>query len=149
VTRRAHAVILLAIIVVGALVGMQLGRGALDQGALALPDPCTRVVTLQGDGIDARAQRIALRALDAAACDLGTSREALLEQVTAAVEEGGGLPSEVEDRIKDGLGRAIDAEQDEGGLNAFTAFTLRQAVRFTPFDWLLRALRELEPLIAT
>lgn len=148
-TRAAHALILLAILVVGALIGMQIGRGALDQGALALPDPCSRVVTLPGDSVDARAQRIALRALDVAACDLGTSREALLERVTVAVDEGGGLPSEVEDSLKTGLRRAIDIEQDEGGINAFTAFTLSQAVRFTPFDWLLRALRELEPLIGT
>lgn len=146
-TRGAHALILLAILAVGALVGMQLGRGALDQGALALPDPCTRTVSLPGDSIDARAQRIALRALDDAACQLGTSREALLQRVTVAVEEGGGLPEEVEDRLKDGLQDAIETEEDEGGINGFTAFTLRQAVRFTPFDWLLRALGELQPLI--
>jgi hypothetical protein len=148
-TRGAHALILLAIVAVGALVAMQLARGALDQGALALPDPCTRTVSVPGDSVDARAQRIALRALDDAACDLGTSREALLERVTVAVEEGGGLSDEVEDALKDGLRAAIDTEQEQGGISALTAFALSQAVRFAPFDWLLRALREVEPLIGT
>jgi hypothetical protein len=148
-TRGAHALILLAIVAVGALVAMQLARGALDQGALALPDPCTRTVSVPGDSVDARAQRIALRALDDAACDLGTSREALLERVTVAVEEGGGLSDEVEDALKDGLRAAIDTEQEQGGINALTALALSQAVRFAPFDWLLRALREVEPLIGT
>jgi hypothetical protein len=148
-TARAHAVILAATLAVGLLIGLQLGRGALDQGALALPDPCAREVALPGDSVEARAQRIALRGLDHAACRLGTSREALLEEVIVVVREGGSLPPETEERIKGGLRAGIDAEQDEGGINAITAFTLSQAVRFAPFDWLVETLRRLEPVITS
>jgi len=148
VTARAHALILVALLAAGALIGLQVGRGALDEGALALPDPCTRTVSVPGDSVEARGQRIALRAVDHAACDLGTTREALLEDVLAALRDDRDLPGEVQGRLKDGLRHGIDVEEDRGGINAITAFTLRQAVRFTPFDWLMRALRELEPLIA-
>lgn len=143
---RAHALILAAILAAGLLIGLQVGRGALDEGALDLPDPCARTVALPGDGVDARAQRIALRALDHAACELGTTREALLEDVLVVLRDDGSLPDGVQDRLNDGLQRGIDAEE-ERGLNAVAAFTLRQTVRFTPFDWLLGALRELEPLV--
>jgi hypothetical protein len=147
VSARAHALILAAILAVGLVIGLQLGRGALDSGALALPDPCSRSVSVDGDDLDARAQRIALRALDHAACRLETSRELLLEDVIVVVRDGGTLPDEVQDRLRDGLRAGIDAEQEEGGINTVTAFTLRQAVRFTPFEWLVGALRRLEPLI--
>lgn len=145
--RRAHALILAAILLAGLLVGLQLGRGALDHGALALPDPCARTVSVTGDSVDARAQRIALRALDHAACQLGTTREDLLTDVALVVRDGGDLPDPVEERLKEGLRRGIDAEEEAGGINRVTAFTLRQAVRFTPFDWLVWALREVEPLV--
>lgn len=146
-TARANAVILAAILAAGVLIGLQLGRGALDEGALELPDPCARTVSVPGDSVEARGQRIALRALDHAACELGTSREALLDDVLVVLRDDGSLPGEVEDRLKEGLQRGIDIEEEQGGINAITAFTLRQTVRFTPFDWLVGALRELEPLV--
>ena len=145
--RVAHLAVLAAIALTAALVFAQVQRGALDEGALALPDPCRRSVTIVGDSVDARAQRIALRALDQAACNLGRSREQLLQEVTVALDRGTDLPSRDGDELKRGLRAAIDREHDEGGINAVTAFTLANAVRFTPFAWLMRALGELRPLI--
>lgn len=144
----AHLVIAGLLVVLLALVGFQINRGALDAGALELPDPCTRTVTLEGDSVDARAQRIALRAADHTACATGTTREELLLRIIEVVEEGGDLGGDLEDRLREGLRHGIDVEQDEGGINAVTAFTLRQAVRFTPVDWLITAVRELEPLLS-
>lgn len=144
--RPAHVAVLAALLAVAALVAVELGRGALDDGALALPDPCTRTVGVTGDGFDAQAQRVALTALDHTACELGGTREELLMRVARAVDGGASLPDDVQDALRDGLGEAIDAEEDAGHINAVTAFALRQAVRFTPFDWMISALRELEPL---
>lgn len=144
--RPAHLAIAVALVAVLALIAFELGRGALGDGALALPDPCTRTIDTTGEGLDAQTQRIALTALDRAACDTGSTREELLMRVARAVDDGPELPGDVQDALRDGLGEAIDAEEEAGRINAVTAFALRQAARFTPFDWLVSALRELEPL---
>lgn len=145
--RPAHLAVACVLLAVVALIGVELGRGALGDGALALPDPCTRQVAVAGEGVDPQTQRIALTALDAAACELGTSREELLLDVTAAATDGDELPDEVTARLRAGLLAAIDAEEDAGNIGGTTAWVLRQAARFTPLDWLLRAIRELDPLL--
>ncbi|MEQ8833230.1 MAG: hypothetical protein RIB67_02150 [Miltoncostaeaceae bacterium] len=143
----AHAAIAGMLVLLLALVGFQINRGALDEGALELPDPCARTVAIEGDSVDARAQRIALRGVDHTACATGTTREELLLRVIEVVADGGDLGDDLEDRLREGLRHGIDVEQDEGGINAVTAFALRQTVRFTPVDWLIAAVRELEPLL--
>jgi len=146
--RPAHLAVAAALIAVVALIAVQLGGGALDDGALALPDPCTREVSVAGEGVDPQTQRIALTALDSAACGLGTSREELLLDVAAAATDGHDLPDDVKARLREGLLAAIDSEEEAGRIGGTTAWVLRQTARFTPLDWLLRAIREIDPLIA-
>lgn len=145
--RPAHLAVAAVIVAVVALIAVELGGGALDDGALALPDPCTRQVTLTAEGVDAQTQRIALTALDSAACDLGVSREELLLDVAAAATDGDDLSDEVRGKLREGLLAAIDTEEEAGHIGGSTAWVLRQTARFTPLDWLLRAIRELDPLI--
>lgn len=138
-----------ALVAVVALISVELGRGALGDGALALPDPCTRQVAVTGEGVDPQTQRIALTALDSAACELGTSREELLLDVAAAATDGDDLSDQVKGRLREGLLAAIDAEEEAGRIGGTTAWVLRQTARFTPLDWLLRAIRELDPLLTS
>lgn len=53
--------------------------GAPDTGEFVAEDPCTAAPDqFPGDGFDASVQRIALFALNGAACELGTTRERLV-----------------------------------------------------------------------
>ncbi len=63
-----------ALILVGATVS-----SSADTGEFVAEDPCTAAPDqFQGDGLDASVQRIALSALNGAACELGTTRERLV-----------------------------------------------------------------------
>jgi hypothetical protein len=137
--RSGHAAIAAALAAAAVLVGVELSRGALGDGALAVPDPCTREVTVDVGGLDGQAQRIGLRALDDAACRLGTSREELLLDAAGSLDERGELPGGTEEAIRDGLAAAIRAERDEGRIGAVTAFLLEQAARRAPVAWVVAA----------
>lgn len=144
--RPAHLAILALVVCAVGLIGLQLGAGALDDGELALPDPCTRTVPISGDGADAQTQRIALGAVDHTACQLDTTREELLLVVIEAVDGDRDLPDGAEDHLRDGLIAQIDAEEQADRMGGITATVARQAVRFTPTSWILRAIREVRPL---
>lgn len=71
----------LAVAIVGAaviLVGTELAAGGTSYGSAAQQDPCRPRTLDVGGGLDGFVQRTANRALDAAACGLGTSREQLV-----------------------------------------------------------------------
>ena len=75
---RPAAWVLAALILSGAvLVGVELGRGALDEPAPKIADPCQPRAGRTG-GLDATIQRIVLDGLDGAACRLHTTREELV-----------------------------------------------------------------------
>ena len=133
--RSGHAAIATALAAVAVLIGVELSRGSLGEAALAVPDPCTREVKVDVGGLDGQAQRIGLRALDAAACELGTTREELLLDAAESLDDRGELPEGTEDAIRDGLATAIRAEREEGRIGAVTAFVLEQAARRTPVAW--------------
>lgn len=70
------ALALLAVAV--AFLVAELAAGGLDYGGEHAPRPCERRQIVPGKGVDPRAQRFALRALDELACRLGKSREQLV-----------------------------------------------------------------------
>ena len=75
---KAAAWVLVALLLSGAaLVGVELGKGALDEPAPKIANPCQPREGRTG-GIDATIQRIVLDGLDGAACRLHTSREELV-----------------------------------------------------------------------
>ena len=145
--RPAHLAIAAAVVAGIALIAFELGRGALGDGALALPDPCTRTAAVTGDGLDAQGQRVALGALDHAACITGGSREDLMLRIARTVDGGPPLPDDQEEALREGLQRAIAAEEDAGRLNGAAGWLLRQAVRFAPLNWVLENIGEVGPLI--
>ena len=145
--RAGHLVILAGLAAAALLIGVELQRGALADGRLAVADPCTRAAPPLMDGVDAQAQRIGLSAVDAAACRLGTSREQLLVSVAGTLEDGRDLPDDVEDALRDGLQDAIRAEEDAGRLNQVAAWVLGQTAGHAPVDWIMKAVEEIGPRV--
>ncbi|MGD9694620.1 MAG: hypothetical protein AB7V42_03050 [Thermoleophilia bacterium] len=135
--RWGHLAILLALAAAGGLIALELTHDSPADAVLSVPSPCGRAVDLPGGGVDTAAQRIGLRALDSAACSLGTTREELLLRVATSLRESRDLPPGTEEAIRDGVSQAIDTERDEGGLNAVEAFFLRQVAERAPVSWVV------------
>jgi hypothetical protein len=121
-----------------ALVGVELGQGALDEPAPRIANPCQPREGRTG-GIDATIQRIVLDGLDGAACRLHTSREELVLSL------GGGVgvtrrwdEHTIEVALRAGLLRSVDEAVQRGDVPSFLAPALRQLVESAPLDQLVR-----------
>jgi hypothetical protein len=136
---RPAAWVLVALLLSGAaLVGVELGRGALDEPAPKIADPCHPREGRTG-GLDATVQRIVLDGLDGAACRLHTTREELVLSL------GGGVgvtrrwdEHTIEVALRAGLLRSVDAAEQRGDVPSFLAPALRQLVESAPLDKLVR-----------
>ncbi len=145
----ALTVILASCAGAAALLLVERSKGAASFGTRTYVDPCSAPDDPfpQGKGIDGSLQRIALSGLNGAACDLKTSREALV--LSFAPESG--VADVTWDRptaeraLRKGFQRAIDDSQDRGSLPGWAAAILRFAVDRAPIDWLLGRL-DLGPL---
>jgi hypothetical protein len=121
-----------------ALVGVELGKGALSEPAPRIADPCVPRAGRTG-GIDATLQRIVLDGLDGAACRLHTTREELVLSIG-----GGGVgvtrrwdEHTIEVALRAGLLRSVDAAEQRGDLPGFLADALRGVVERAPLDKLI------------
>jgi hypothetical protein len=103
----------LAAVLVGGVVSIQLVAGGASFEPLQPADPCvSRPVTSEADGIDGLTEQLVLIGLDDAACTLGTSREALTLQLAQP-----GEPTDAEiDALHDGLQSAVARMDDDGTL---------------------------------
>ena len=136
---KAAAWVLVALLLIGAaLVGVELGKGALDEPAPKIANPCQPREGRTG-GIDATIQRIVLDGLDGAACRLHTSREELVLSL------GGGVgvtrqwdEHTIEVALRAGLLRSVDEAEARGDVPSFLAPALRQLVESAPLDKLVR-----------
>ncbi|MGZ6727585.1 MAG: hypothetical protein ACXVFC_08945 [Gaiellaceae bacterium] len=122
-----------------ALVGVELGRGALSPPPPKIADPCRPRADRSG-GIDATLQRIVLDGLDGAACRLHTTREELVLSIG-----GGGVgvtrrwdEHTIEMALRAGMLRAVDAAERRGDLPGFAADALRGIVQHAPLKELIR-----------
>jgi hypothetical protein len=131
--------VLVALLLSGvALVGVELGKGALDEPAPKIANPCQPREGRTG-GIDATIQRIVLDGLDGAACRLHTTREELVLSL------GGGTGATrrwdehtIEVALRAGLLRSVDAAEQRGDVPSFLAPALRNLVEHAPLDQLVR-----------
>ena len=131
--------VLVALLLAGvALIGVELGLGALDEPSPKIANPCQPREGRSG-GIDATIQRIVLDGLDGAACRLHTTREELVLSI------GGGslAPRQwdehtVEVALRAGLLRSVDAAEQRGDVPRFLAPALRGLVERAPLDKLIR-----------
>lgn len=141
--RASVAAIVAALVATLGLIGLEVGRGALDHGSTSVADPCDRRHERAAPGLDAATQRVARAALDSAACDLGLGREELLIALASSLAGAGGLPEGAEPALRDGLERAIQAERDADRIDRVSAFLLRQAAQHAPVSWVVAVAREL------
>jgi hypothetical protein len=130
---------LVALLVAGvALVGVELGLGALDEPSPRIADPCQPRAGRTG-GFDTTIQRIVLDGLDGAACRLHTTREELVLSI------GGGSDAPrhwdehtIEVALRAGLLRSVDDAVRRGDIPAFLAPTVRGIVERLPLERLIR-----------
>ena len=136
---RPAAWVLAALLVsVAVLVGVELGKGALEEPAPKLANPCHPRGGRTG-GIDATIQRIVLDGLDGAACRLHTTREELV--LSFAPESGVRRRWDqhtIEVAVRAGLLRSIDEAQRRGDLPDFAAGIVRELVRRAPIGQIVR-----------
>jgi len=140
--RRARAASLAlggSFVAAGALLGGQLVAGAVSAGEHHAADPCTAdAQAYEGGGIDGVVQRIALGAINGAACELGTSRERML----LSLDPDSGFAdvawdrATAEDALRAGAERAIEDADERGSLPGWAASALRAVVRRAPMGWL-------------
>ena len=121
------------------LVGVELGKGALNEPPPKIANPCAPREGRTG-GIDATIQRIVLDGLDGAACRLHTTRE---ELVLSLGGNGAVLPRRwdehtVEVALRAGLLRAVDDAERRGDVPGFLAPVVRRLVERAPLDKLIQ-----------
>ena len=131
--------VLLALLLAGvALIGVELGLGALDQPSPKIAAPCQPRAGRTG-GLDTTVQRIVLDGLDGAACRLHTTREELVLSIG-----GGNLAPRhwdehtIEVALRAGLLRSVDAAEQRGDVPGFLAPALRGLVERAPLRKLIR-----------
>jgi hypothetical protein len=137
--RTATGVVMAALVAAAVLIVLSLARGGLSYGAPEpVRNPCARNAPFPGGGLDSTTQRVALRGLDVAACDLGLTREQLLFAI-AGQQDVAASDAEIEAAVRRGLEQAVDEED----LNPAAEFLLRQAIRHAPEEWVLKIAQEL------
>jgi hypothetical protein len=134
--------ILVALGLVAAVVVPYLALGGGRYEPTPVADPCEVRELPDADGLGENLERIALRAVDGVACELGVSREDLVlalrsEEALAAFSREEGLDrEELEQAITDGLVRAVDDAEEAGSLPSFVAPLVRRAAEDVP-PWLI------------
>ncbi|HEU5207721.1 MAG TPA: hypothetical protein VFT94_08950 [Gaiellaceae bacterium] len=117
-----------------------LGGGSFEPTPVA--DPCQPRTLAEAEGLGETIERIALRAVDGVACDLGVSREDLVlalrseEAFDSFSAEHGIEREEAEQAIHDGLVRAVDEAEEDGTLPGLIAPLVRKAAEEVP-PWLV------------
>lgn len=102
-----------ALVLVIGVIGVQLANGGGAYEPLRPADACAeRTATSRADGIDGLTERLVLLGISAAACDLGTSREAL----TLELAQSGDLTDVEIDALREGLRSAVTQMKDDSSL---------------------------------
>ena len=140
------------------MLGVQVANGGGTFEPLQSADPCVaRTVTSQADGIDGLTERLVLLGIDAAACRLHVSREALTLELA---QPGPRTDAEI-DALREGLLDAVQQMKDDGTLppaselvdealdNADLNSFLEAAIRALPDSVVNSALKTDDVLIRT
>jgi hypothetical protein len=139
----AVVVVVVLAVVAGGLLVVERSSGAADYGSVHLASPCVAAADpFPGSGLDATLQRIVLSGLNGAACDLGTTREALVLSLapnSGFAEVHWDRPT-AERALRSGFNRSIDDAVKRGSLPGWGAAVLRVIVDRAPLDLLLKAI---------
>jgi predicted MFS family arabinose efflux permease len=139
-SRASPALVALGAVVVVAVVCLSFVAEARRSGTgrpAVSTDPC-RAPPFPGRGLDAVTQRIALNAVGSAACELGTTRPALLRAVFTGHTSVRGRS--IEPALRGGVIHAIDREERRGTIGGTEAVLLRLVARVTPINRIIDAL---------
>jgi len=141
--RRWSTVGIGAVAAVGLVVVASQLIGGADTGEFVAEDPCTAAPDqFPGDGLDASVQRIALSALNGAACELGTTRERLVLSLdpNSSFEDVTWDRDTMEEALREGTHRAIDDANDRDAIPGWAAAALGFVVDRAPVGWLVEQL---------
>ncbi len=129
----ALAVAAVAVVAVSAVAGRDTGEFVADDPCTAEPDQ------FPGDGYDASVQRIALSAINGAACELGTTRERLVLSIdpNSSFDDVTWDRSTLETALREGGLRAIDDANDRDAIPGWVAASLEFVVERAPIGWLV------------
>jgi hypothetical protein len=155
---RLGALPAVALVLVSGVLGVQVANGGGTFEPLQSADPCiARTVTSQADGMDGLTERLVLLGIDAAACRLDVSREALTLELA---QPGPRTDAEI-DALHQGLLDAVQQMKDDGTLppaselvdealdNAELNSFLEAAIRALPDSVVNSALKVDDVLIRT
>ena len=110
---RAAGLPVVALVLVGGVLAVQLAYGGGTFEPLQPADPCAaRVVTTQSEGVEGLTERLVLIGVDDAACRLNVSREALTLELA---QPGTRTDAEI-DALRQGLLSAVRQMKDDGSL---------------------------------
>ena len=110
---RAAGLPVVALVLVGGVLAVQLAYGGGTFEPLQPADPCAaRVVTTQSEGVEGLTERLVLIGVDDAACRLNVSREALTLELA---QPGTHTDAEI-DAVRQGLLSAVLQMKDDGSL---------------------------------
>jgi hypothetical protein len=135
--------VLSALAVSVALVAAYLALGGASYAPAKVADPCEPRDWRDPSGLSEVAEQIVLSALDGTACELGTSREAVVlafenrDELERFAQEHRVGERELEELVRSGLVRAIDDAEQADALAAPVADGLRGLVRRIPVETLL------------
>ena len=138
---RGRLLIVAALVVSLALVGIYVAAGGASYEPEAIRNPCEpRPWSETSGGLEGLAEEFTLSALDGAACRLGVSRERLARALaTKASREKFAKEFHIDDErlakaIRAGLVRAVDDAEEHGKLPGLVAAPLRSTVEHIPLE---------------
>jgi hypothetical protein len=146
--------ILVALGLVAVVVVPYVALGGASYEPTPVADPCEERERPDADGLGETLERIALRALDGVACELGVSREELVlalrneDALDRFADERDLDREELEQAISDGLVRAVDDAEEQGALSGFVAPLVRRAAESVPPWLILETLERLGGLLS-
>jgi hypothetical protein len=135
---RARHTPLMAVVVAAALVGTYLALGGAGYEPLDVPDPCDPRPVSELQERDELTEKLALSALDGAACELQVPREDLVFVIADPSErdefiaEHGVTEEQLDAALKAGLVRAVDDAERAGDISSFEATLLREVAARVP-----------------
>jgi hypothetical protein len=129
---------LIALAASAALVGVYAALGGASYEPLDVADPCEPRPVAELQERDEVTERLALSALDGAACELQVPREDLVFVIADPGErdefiaEHGVTEEQLDAALREGLVRAVDDAERAGGISAFEATLLREVAERVP-----------------
>jgi hypothetical protein len=135
------------------LVGAYLAAGGSSYAPAKTQDPCKPRPWRNPEGLQQIADQFSLSALDGAACELGVSRETLVQALATPESRErfskryGIDDAELAKAIRAGLLRAVDDAERAGALNPLIARPLRETLRSIPLDEAIELIQNARSLL--